>query len=96
MTCMNDDCVEPSHMILRKANSQHRGKTRTMASIIRMSIAGQRKLTRQDARDIRSSDEGSLVLAKRYGVTRETINQIRRGQTHREPSDLMYAQLLAA
>lgn len=84
MTCANSDCVEPSHMILRKANYQHRGKTRTLASIVRMSIAGQRKLSREDARAIRASTERSADLAARYGVTRETINQVRRGATHRE------------
>lgn len=96
MTCMNEDCVEPSHMMLRKANFQHKGKTRTMASIIRMSIAGQRKITREDARAIRASTEGSRVLAQRYGVSQVTINQIRRGQTHKEPAMMMFSQLLAA
>ena len=96
MTCMNDDCVEPSHMVMRPANWKHRGKTRTMASIVRMSIASQRKINRDDARAIRASSEGSAVLAQRYGVSRETINQIRRGATHKEPAALMYQQLMAA
>ena len=96
MTCMNEDCVEPSHMMLRKANFQHKGKTRTMAAIIRMSIAGQRKITREYARAIRASTEGSRVLAQRYGVSQVTINQIRRGQTHKEPAMMMFSQLLAA
>lgn len=84
MSCMNDDCVEPTHMVMRPANWKHRGKTRTLASIVRMSIASQRKITRDDARAIRASTERSAVLAERYGVTRETINQVRRGATHRE------------
>lgn len=96
MRCLNDDCVEPTHMVMRPANWKHRGKTRTLASIVRMSIASQRKITRADARAIRASTERSAVLAERYGVTRETINQIRRGATHKDPATGLFGKLEVA
>ena len=96
MTCGNDDCVEPSHMIMRPANGKLRGRKRTFATILRASLSASRKITRDDARAIRASDESSKVLAERYNVTRETINQIRRGQTHRDPMAGIFSQLIAA
>lgn len=94
MSCCNPACIEISHMVCKPINHKHKGSTRSAASIIRMSIANQRKIDRDDARAIRASSEPSAVLALRYGVTRETINQIRRGHTHKEFN--IFSGLLAA
>lgn len=94
MTCCNDACIELTHMVTHQMNSQHKGKQRPLDTVIRMSIANQRKINRDGARAIRASSESSAVLALRYGVTRETINQIRRGATHKEVG--IFTALLAA
>ena len=51
------------------------------------STAGERhpgaKLSEDDVREIRASSGRSSDLAKRYGVTRCTVNQVRRRQTWR-------------
>jgi hypothetical protein len=41
---------------------------------------GQALLTNQQAREIRASNEGKLILAARYGVSEGTIRSIRGGQ----------------
>lgn len=82
--CGNELCVCLDHMVKRNTSHIKRGKQRSVATRIRMSMSNQRKITRDDARAIRASTERSADLAARYGVTRETINQVRRGATHRE------------
>jgi hypothetical protein len=42
---------------------------------------GRSKLTRQQANDIFASKENGQILANIYGVTRSTINSIKRGIT---------------
>lgn len=44
---------------------------------------GQCKLTSADVRTIRSSAEGTMVLAKRYKVNKRTIQRIRNGEERR-------------
>ena len=93
-SCGNESCIELSHLVKKNQGVLHKGKRRTVATKLKLSIVGQRKLTREDASAIRSSNEDSLTLAKRFGVSRETINSVKRNQTHKEFS--MFTALLAA
>lgn len=68
--CRNRACVNPDHLeaVTHIENCQ-RGQ------------AGRRKLTAAQVLEIRASDEGSSVLAARYGVDRGSIKNIRARRT---------------
>lgn len=65
--CRNRACCNPAHLepVTRRTN-------------VRRGVSP--KLSLEDARAIRESDDQTAVLAKRYGVTPTRIRQIRRGR----------------
>lgn len=80
--CDNPSCVNPEHLFLGDVliNAQDcAAKNRT--------VFGERnqhaKLTDAIVSAIKASDKSGPALAREYGVTRATINKVRRGETWR-------------
>lgn len=78
-TCDNPRCVNPKHLFL----GTHQDNMQDCKQKGRMNRAtgshnGNAKLTEDQRQTIIKSTEGSVLLAKRYGVHRSTIAQIRR------------------
>jgi len=89
--CKDRRCVNPAHARVgtqsqAKRAAAKRGAYKTaakMASFIRIA-AKRRKLTDQDVRDIRASQESTTELMKRYPVSRNHINSVRAGRLRRD------------
>lgn len=75
--CNNKLCVNPDHLRLgtHGDNMQDVADTQTHS---------RRKLTQEQAREIRTSTESSAALERRYAVTGVVISNIRKGATYRE------------
>lgn len=70
--CRVRECVNPDHLEpVTSAQNAYRSPLRT-------------RLTAADVREIRESRASDTALAARYGVVRQTINDIRRGRRWRE------------
>ena len=67
-TRIGDPPLSPRHAQARQSFRPHR----------------ERKLTKEQAREVRNSNEPQSVLAKRYGVTRGTISKIKRHERYRD------------
>lgn len=86
--CDNPACVNPDHLFLgtRLANMQDckkKGRTAKGAALgdRRGSSGPAAKLTWDQVRDIRASNDPAKVIGARYGVTNDNINRIRRNDT---------------
>lgn len=100
--CHTHTCVNPDHA--RSGSRVEHGKIMTsrgvMSTLSRISTAHRNgraagKLTMDEARDIRSSDEPVPVLAERYGVSGRTIREVRAGRRWRETPLLSSASVFA-
>jgi len=85
-TCDNRACVNPEHLVLGT-------QAENMADMIRKGRStnpGNRKLTQEDAEEIRRSfvprsrDTGAAALARRFGVGESTIWKILNHDRYRE------------
>lgn len=89
--CDNRACVNPDHLFLgtrleNMRDCKRKGRTARGAAL------GNRKgedgpaakLTWESVRQIRASSEPSKALARKYGVTNDNINRIRRNDTWKE------------
>jgi hypothetical protein len=91
-TCETRHCVNPDHIaqITVKRRRQQIAKRRNEQPVSAAMIARNRsmfaKLDIEKARAIRASEEGSGVLAERYGVSRTRINSVRNGSAWQESS----------
>ncbi len=74
--CDNRRCVNPAHLFA--------GSYQDNAIDASIKERMSKKLTRQDARDIRQSPLSSRELAPHYGVSDGTIRRIRRGEFWKE------------
>jgi hypothetical protein len=77
-TCDNPSCVNPSHLFVgtQKDNAQDALKKR------RHYVGeknGRSKLTEENVKEILASNLNGQQLADKFGVTRSTINNVRRG-----------------
>lgn len=86
-------CVNPAHAMLTtyKAVAKECGALGLMSGPVRSAriaavkrASTQAKISQEDARAIRASDEPGCVLAARYRVAEATISKIRRGRVRRE------------
>jgi hypothetical protein len=78
--CDNPSCVNPEHLYVGDHQDNMRDKMlsgRHRYVHHQGSAHGMAKLTEDEVRTIRTSPEQGTVLAKRYGVTRTTIYDIR-------------------
>lgn len=91
-TCEERLCVNPAHLVRSTASAVARRAARKgafssplrsakIAAAKRASSAA--KLTAEKAQEIRKSTESGPVLAKRYGVDKSLINNIKRGEAWR-------------
>lgn len=87
-TCENPACVNLEHMKKIRINSHRKGEVRPPATRMRMAQAMRkiRKLTAEDAAEIRASTDNLKTTAARYGVTTSNISFIRRGVTFKDYS----------
>lgn len=87
--CDNPSCINLEHLWLgtKEDNwADMRAKKRHRGGGARGTAQHLAKLTDDDVRAIRASDEIQIVLAKRYGVSQTTISNIRCGNTWRHVS----------
>lgn len=92
--CGSHDCVNPAH--LRCGTKADFGRFRAKSGIAKLTISArslcvlgqtrlrQRKLTYEQAREIRASNESSHKLAPLFGVSASTIVAIRSGRRYRD------------
>lgn len=95
-TCGEKRCVNPAHLqpttisAVAKAAAA-KGSFSTTARAARIAQAkrasSQAKLTLEQVREIRASDESNLALAERFGVNRSRIGAIRRGVAWKDYSN---------
>lgn len=92
-TCNERLCVNPAHIrassaaaVAQKAAERGAFSTITRRAKIAASRRGKMKLTLEQAREIRCSEETGPVLAQRYGVNRSLVNNIKAGRAWREYS----------
>lgn len=81
--CDNPSCINPEHLSL----GTHGDNMRDMISKGRRNTKGEKasaaKITNKQAEKIRYDKRSGAVIAAEYGVTKSTINKIRRGATFR-------------
>lgn len=95
VTCGNARCLNPEHLkqVTQKAHLTKVAALGAMGGPVRSAkiAAAKRarhgKITLDDARHIRASDEPVKVLAERYDLSKDRIYRIRRGQAWREYSN---------
>lgn len=88
MNCRNDRCCAEGHMVLFTRGDSVREMSRRgeldtpacRAGKIKSARNRPTKLTAEIARIIRVDPAPSMELAQRYGVSKETINAVRRGE----------------
>lgn len=84
VNCGNPVCVHPDHIVARTRSQAALNGTKSAAGIANMAAAARarkNKLSMEAAREIRASDEKSAELALKFGVSREMVCSIRRGQS---------------
>lgn len=84
--CGNDMCVNPGCMVEKPRKLAQKGYVRTPAHNAKIA-EGKRKnshLTQEDARDIRSSNESTRAVARRYGISQKAAHLIRTGRMRRD------------
>lgn len=95
-TCDEKRCCNPKHLkpstpsaVAKAAAARGSFSTRSRAAKIAAGkrSSGAAKLTLEQAREIRASEDTGPVLAERYGVNRSLIGSIRRGVAWRDYSD---------
>jgi len=78
--CDNPGCVNPAHLFVGSVKDNATdARNKGRAFVGRKN--GRAKMTDQDVLIVRSSSEPSTALAKRFGVSRGTINRARKGET---------------
>lgn len=101
MTCSTPQCVHPAHMklITRAALAQELGAMGLMGGLVRSAAVARArrltcdKLTEAQVREIRTSSEAGVHIAKRMNVAQSYISAIRRHKARREYSN-PWSQLL--
>ena len=103
-TCGNTRCLNPDHLkqVTQKTHLTRMAALGAMSGPVRSAkiAAAKRaqagKITLADARQIRSSDEPVKDLAERYGLSKDRVYRIRRGEAWRDYSNNPFAGLLPA
>lgn len=82
-----DHCRATTHQVIAKecgARGLMSGPVRSARIAAAKRVGPQAKLTQEQAREIRMSDERGSTLARRYNVSPSTVSRIKRGQVRRE------------
>ena len=92
-TCDNPYCINPAHQraVTESEKSKRAAERGSVSSPVRAKKIAetkrtQGKLTVEQAREIRHSDETGPVLSARYGINRSVVNAIKRGDAWKEYS----------
>lgn len=96
-SCGNWECVEYRHMVLANRADPAIGRKKTTLHAMRIAQglrALKGKLTMEIAREIRASSETAAKLATQYGVSKEAINMVRRGETWKEYQQGLFTGLI--
>ena len=80
--CDNKRCVNPAHLFLGDAKDNATDLVKKRLHLFG-SRHGRSRLTETDIPIIRTSKEPASIVAKRYGVSEETVYDIRRHRTWR-------------
>lgn len=75
--CNNKACVNPEHLKL----GSHKDNMQDVAD---GQYHPRRKLTQEQAREIRESKDPTRTLARQYNVSQKAVQNLRRGLTYRE------------
>jgi hypothetical protein len=98
--CERDGCVEPGHLKEISRSQLHKGRTFTADHKLAVTLAARKryttKLTQEDVREIRHSDEPAPKIAARFGVTASHVWGIRRNSWCQEVTNNPFAGLFAA
>jgi hypothetical protein len=88
MRCDSPLCVHPDHIAGRTRSEALRGKPKPAGHSTKIARArrASSKVTMEDVREIRASDETCVQLAERYGISRSCVSTIRRHEAWRELS----------
>lgn len=81
--CDNPVCVNPTHLFLGTQSINSKDMWRKGRGVTRGEGNGNAKLTPELVRDIRSSKEKSVELARRTGMSQQTICDIRKRRSWR-------------
>lgn len=89
--CGNPTCIDQGHIVQRSTKQQHAHMGRLVSlapsnphRIVKITKARRDqvgKLTQEQAIEIRMSGESGPALAARFGVSRELVNRIKRGES---------------
>ena len=82
--CDNRPCVNPEHLFLGTKGDNNRDAAAKGRSAKGEGHPGS-ILTWDAVRDIRSSSESHAALGRKYGVTRQAVYQVRKGNAWSEP-----------
>ena len=102
-TCQNQSCLNPKLLVslskvkmlerMRAISRLHNAKHKAALQVARRK-RGDLKLSMEKAEEIRNSSETATELAKRYGVSREAVCMVRRGETWRGTVGNMFSGLM--
>ncbi len=102
-TCQNQSCLNPKMLMclsktkmlerMRAISRLHDAKHKAALQVARRK-RGDLKLSMEKADEIRNSSETATELAKRYGVSREAVCMVRRGETWRGAVGNMFSGLM--
>jgi hypothetical protein len=99
-TCETEGCVEPTHLKEISRSQLHKGRTFTASHRLAVTIAARKrsttKLSEEDVREIRYSEESAHQIAARFGVTASHVYGIRRNSWCPEVSNNPFAGLFAS
>jgi hypothetical protein len=98
--CRNPLCVHPDHISHRNKQQHAAAMSKSSnrndfmrAAKVAASKRKNSKLTMEQAREIRMSQESGPVLAARFGINKEWVNRIKRGDAWREYGGSPFAGL---
>jgi len=95
--CGNWKCIAHAHMEKATRADPAIGRKKTPIHAMKIALGMRKlksKLSIEIARDIRASTQAADVLAAKYGVSKESINMIRRGVTWKEYENGLFTGLM--
>lgn len=79
--CDNPPCINPQHLFLGSALDNKTDSVAKARHVHGEGVYWKQKITEAQAKEILASDEPAPVLAKRYGLHRNSIYYLRKGKS---------------